>query len=297
MLFGNLQGRLVVAAADGAAVDVERASAGRFGPDPQSVYAAWDEFAAWAAGADLTAEAGAQPLDPARLGAPVPGPRQVFAVALNYPEHTAEAKMTLPESPLIFTKFPTCLAGAEAEVELPSDMTDWEVEVVLVIGREGHRVAEADAWDHVAGITVGQDLTARDVQRRGPAPQFSLGKSFPGFGPIGPWVATLDEVTDRDAIPLGCELNGERVQGGTTAEMIFSVPELIAYVSGVCTLLPGDLLFTGTPAGVGARRTPPRFLRPGDELVSRVEGVGEIVQRFVAGPEEQIDAKAMAKGA
>jgi 2-keto-4-pentenoate hydratase/2-oxohepta-3-ene-1,7-dioic acid hydratase in catechol pathway len=297
MLFGNLQGRLVVAAADGAAVDVERASAGRFGPDPQAVYESWDDFAAWAATADLHADAEAQPLDPARLDAPVPGPRQVFAVALNYPEHAAEAEMSKPDSPLVFTKFPTCLVGAEAEVALPTDMVDWEVEVVLVIGKEAHGVAEADAWEHVAGVTVGQDLSARDVQRRGPAPQFSLGKSFPGSGPIGPWVATLDEIADRDAIPLSCELNGERVQGGTTAEMIFSVPELIAYVSGICTLLPGDLLFTGTPAGVGARRTPPRFLRPDDVLVSRVDGVGEIVQRFVAGPEEQIDAKAMAKGA
>jgi 2-keto-4-pentenoate hydratase/2-oxohepta-3-ene-1,7-dioic acid hydratase in catechol pathway len=226
----------------------------------------------------------------------VPSPRQVFAVALNYPEHAAEAELTKPESPLIFTKFQTCLVGAAAEVPLPSAMVDWEVEVVVVIGREARHVAVADAWDHVAGVSVGQDLSARDVQRLGPAPQYSLAKSFPGFGPCGPWVATLDEV-ERDAIGLECELNGERVQSGTTAEMIFSVPELIAYLSGICPLLPGDLIFTGTPSGVGARRTPPRFLRPGDELVSRVVGVGEIVQRFVAGPEKQIDVNAMAKGA
>jgi 2-keto-4-pentenoate hydratase/2-oxohepta-3-ene-1,7-dioic acid hydratase in catechol pathway len=293
MLLGNLDGRLVVAA-DDAAVDVGRASAGRFGPDPQSVYAVWDDFVEWAAAGSF--EVAAEPLDEARLGPPVPRPRQVFAVALNYPEHVAEAEQTKPGSPLIFTKFPTCLVGAEAEVLLPTEMVDWEVEVVAVIGREARQVAAADAWDHVAGVTVGQDLSARDVQRLGPVPQFSLGKSFPGFGPCGPWVATLDEV-DRDAIALECELNGERVQSGTTAEMIFSVPELIAYLSGICPLLPGDLLFTGTPSGVGARCTPPRFLRPGDELVSRVAGVGEIVQRFVAGPEEQIDINAMAKGA
>ncbi|MFT3864337.1 MAG: fumarylacetoacetate hydrolase family protein [Solirubrobacterales bacterium] len=294
MLFGNLDGRLVVAA-DGAAIDVARASEGRFGPDPQSVYAVWDEFVEWAAA--IPPESAAEPVDESRLGPPVPAPRQVFAVALNYPEHAAEAEQTKPDSPLIFTKFPSCLVGADAEVAVPTEMVDWEVEVVAVIGRGGHRIAEADAWDHVAGVTVGQDISARDVQRQGPVPQFSMGKSFPGFGPTGPWVATLDELPDRDAITLECELDGERVQGGTTAEMIFSVPELIAWVSGICPLLPGDLLFTGTPSGVGARRTPPRFLRPGDELVSRVGGVGEIVQRFVAGPEEQIDAKAMAKGA
>lgn len=292
MLLGNLAGRLVIAA-DGAAVDVERASGGRFGPDPQGVYAVWEEFVDWADA--LPSEAAAEPVDATRLGPPVPAPRQVFAVALNYPEHAAEAQQERPETPLIFTKFPTCLAGAATEVALPGAMVDWEVEVVVAIGREARAVAAAEAWDHVAGVTAGQDLSARDVQRLGPVPQFSLGKSFPGFGPTGPWLATTDEL-DRDAIELECVLGGETVQRGTTAEMIFSVPELIAYVSGICPLLPGDLLFTGTPSGVGARRTPPRFLAPGDELVSRVAGVGEIVQRFVAGPGEGIDVNAEAKG-
>jgi 2,4-didehydro-3-deoxy-L-rhamnonate hydrolase len=294
MLLGNLDGRLVVAA-NGAAIDVARASGGRFGPDPQGVFDVWDDFVEWAALGSFDAEA--QPLDEGRLGPPVPAPRQVFAVALNYPEHAAEAEQSRPEAPLIFTKFPSCLVGASAAVALPTEMVDWEVEVVVAIGRQGRDISPDEAWEHVAGVTVGQDLSARDVQRMGPAPQFSMGKSFAGFGPTGPWLATLDEVADRDAIALECELNGERVQAGTTAEMIFSVPELIAWVSGICALLPGDLLFTGTPSGVGARRTPPRFLRPGDELVSRVDGVGEIVQRFGARTEEQIDAKAMAKGA
>jgi 2-keto-4-pentenoate hydratase/2-oxohepta-3-ene-1,7-dioic acid hydratase in catechol pathway len=292
MLLGNLAGRLVVAA-DGAAIDVERASSGRFGADPQGVYAVWGDFVDWAADVPLSS---AEPCDEARLGPPVPRPRQVFAVALNYPEHADEAGAEAPAAPLIFTKFPSCLAGPRATVALPSPMVDWEVEVVVAIGREARGVAVGEAWNHVAGVTVGQDISARDVQRIGPVPQFSLGKSFSGFGPTGPWLATLDELDDREAIPLSCELNGKGVQAGTSAEMIFSIPELIAYVSGVCPLLPGDLLFTGTPAGVGARRTPPRFLQPGDELVSRVGGVGEIVQRFVAGPEEQIDAKAEAKG-
>jgi 2,4-didehydro-3-deoxy-L-rhamnonate hydrolase len=290
MLVGNLEGRLVVAADDGA-IDVARASEGRFGPDPQSVFAVWDDFLAWAASMPSAA---AEPFDEGRLGAPVPSPRQVFGVALNYPEHAAEAEVARPEAPLLFTKFPSCLTGPFGAIEVPTPKVDWEVEVVVAIGREAHRIATRDAWDHVAGVTVGQDLSARDVQRIGPVPQFSLGKSYPGFGPCGPWLATLDEL-DRDAIELECELNGETVQRGTTAEMIFSIPELIAYVSGVCPLLPGDLLFTGTPSGVGARRTPPRFLRPGDELVSRVGGVGEMVQRFVAGPQLN-DVNAEVKG-
>jgi 2-keto-4-pentenoate hydratase/2-oxohepta-3-ene-1,7-dioic acid hydratase in catechol pathway len=293
MRIANHAGRAVLVVSDGRAADIATASDGRFGPDPQSVYAVWDEFVDWAEA--LPPGPATEPVDERRLGPPVPAPRQVFAVALNYPEHAAEAEQTRPEVPLIFTKFPTCLVGPAAEVALPSAMVDWEVEAVVVIGREARAVGAAAAWDHVAGVTLGQDLSARDVQRLGPAPQFSLGKSFPGFGPTGPWLATTDEF-DRDAIELECILGGEVVQRGSTAEMIFSVPELIAYVSGVCPLLPGDLLFTGTPSGVGARRTPPRFLAPGDELVSRAAGVGEIVQRFVAGPEEQNAVNPEAKG-
>lgn len=293
MLLGNLEGRLVIVA-DGAAVDVERASAGRFGSDPQLVYGRWEEFVEWARQASPPL-AGA-PLDPSLLGPPVPRPRQVFAVALNYPEHAAEAESAAPEVPLVFTKFPTCLTGPVAEVGLPSEMVDWEVELVVAIGREARAVEPGEAWDHVAGVTVGQDISARDVQRLGPAPQYSLGKSFPGFGPTGPWLATLDELDAADAM-LETRLNGEVVQRDSTASMIFPVPELLAYVSRICPLLPGDLLFTGTPSGVGARRQPPRFLQPGDELVSSVAGVGDIVQTFVAAPRPELSVNANAKGA
>src|SRR3954469_11579596 len=275
MRLANLNGRLVADTGSGFA-DVAQASDGRFGSSPQAVYDDWDAFAEWSQGGALEGDA---ELDPSQLGPPVPAPRQVFAVALNYPEHAAEANFTAPETPLIFTKFVTSLAGAQADVALPTDMVDWEVELVAVIGNGGAHISEADAWSHVAGVTVGQDLSARDVQRRGPAPQFSLGKSFPGFGPIGPWVVSTDEFGPAD-VELECLLNGESVQSETSAEMIFSVAELIAYISAITPLLPGDLLFTGTPSGVGARRDPPRFLRAGDELVSRIEGVGEIFQTF-----------------
>jgi 2,4-didehydro-3-deoxy-L-rhamnonate hydrolase len=275
MRLANLAGRLILADR-GDFVDAEAASGGRFGPDPQSIYERWGEFREWAAGAALD---GAHPFPVDALGPPVPTPRQVFAVALNYPEHAAEGGFTAPETPLIFTKFPTCLAGPRAAVGLATPFVDWEVELVVVIARRAEHVPAARAWEFVAGSMVGQDLSARDVQRRGPAPQFSLGKSFPDFGPTGPWVTTTEETGTGD-LELECLLNGEHVQRESTRAMIFSVPELIAFISAICPLLPGDLLFTGTPSGVGSRRDPPVYLRAGDELVSRISGIGEISQTF-----------------
>src|SRR3954469_9923833 len=178
------------------ALDVERASDGRFGADPQAIYERWDEFAAWAEGAS-----GGEPY--ASLNAPVPRPRQVFALGLNYADHAAEAGFDLPPMPLTFTKFPSCLAGPEESVAVATPKVDWEVELVVAIGRRAHRAS--DGWAHVAGLTVGQDLSAREVQLAGSPPQFSLGKSFPGFGPTGPWV----ETSRSDDLAISCTLNGE----------------------------------------------------------------------------------------
>ena len=277
MRLANHNGRLALAAPGGEFVDVAAASDGRFGPDPQTVYELWDAFGEWVATAELPA--GAE-LPVAELGAPVPSPRQVFAVALNYPEHAAEGGFSAPEEPLIFTKFSTCLTGPVTEVSLPTPRVDFEAELVCVIGRRAERVQEAAAWDHVAGLMVGQDLSARDVQLRGPAPQYSLGKSFPGFGPTGPWVVSTDEPGVTGELELESLLGGERMQHDTTASMIFPIPVLIAYISAICPLLPGDLIFTGTPSGVGFKRDPPRYLKAGDTLVSRISRLGEITQRF-----------------
>jgi 2-keto-4-pentenoate hydratase/2-oxohepta-3-ene-1,7-dioic acid hydratase in catechol pathway len=276
MRLANLAGRLVLDSGGGF-VDVYDASGGRFEADPQSVYERWDEFREWAAGASL---GGGQAIELDRLGPPVPRPRQVFAVALNYAEHAAEGGFAKPELPLIFTKFPTCLGGPVAAVTLATPFVDWEVELVVVIASLAAHVSEAAASSHVAGLTVGQDLSARDVQRAGPAPQYSLGKSFPNFGPTGPWVVTSDDPAIAGELELECLRNGERVQQDTTSSMIFSVAQLIAYISSICPLLPGDLLFTGTPSGVGSRRDPPTYLRAGDELTSRITGIGEIRQTF-----------------
>ena len=276
MKLANQDGRLVLVHGDGI-IDVADASDGRFSPDPQSIYERWDEFRAWPAPSTPTG-----PLDEAKLLAPVPRPRQVFAIGINYAGHAAEAGLDLPEFPPTFTKFPTCLTGPYVTVELPSGFVDWEVELVLVVGRHAYEVAEGDGWSHIAGVTVGQDLSERIVQTRPPAPQFSLGKSFPGFGPTGPWVITPDELAEPDDLELGCTVNGEEVQKSRTSDLIFGADALIHLLSSVTPLLPGDLIFTGTPAGVGGTRTPPRFLSPGDELVSTIEGIGTIRTRFTA---------------
>jgi 2,4-diketo-3-deoxy-L-fuconate hydrolase len=278
----NLRGRLVLVTDDGRrALDVSVASAGRFSADPQQIYEAWSEFVSWVSTVDLSA---ATPFSPEALGAPSPSPKQVFAIGLNYREHVAESNFAVPDEPtVLFTKWPSCLTGPVTTVELPSGgHTDWEVELVVVIGSFTHRVKEEQAWAHVAGLTVGQDLSERITQTSGPSPQFSLGKSLPGFGPTGPWLVTPDELADRDDLELGCAINGEQMQKGRTSDLVFSVPALISRLSHKLPLLPGDLLFTGTPAGVGLGRTPPRYLAPGDELVSYVTGVGELRQRFVA---------------
>jgi 2,4-diketo-3-deoxy-L-fuconate hydrolase len=281
MRIANLCGRLVLVTAGPAAVDVERASGGRFGPDPQAIYDDWDAFSTWARSADLS---GATRFAVADLGAPVPRPRQLLAIGLNYREHARESGFRVPEAPtVLFTKWVSCLTGPVSEVALPAGgHTDWEVELVVAIGRTARNVSEADGWDHVAGLTVGQDLSERIGQMSGPSPQFSLAKSLPGFGPTGPWLATPDEFDDRDDLELGCSINGEQMQKGRTRDLIFSVPAMIAALSRQILLLPGDLLFTGTPAGVGAGRDPQRWLKPGDELVSHVTGIGELRQRFAA---------------
>jgi 2,4-didehydro-3-deoxy-L-rhamnonate hydrolase len=275
MRIANADGRLVLLA-PGGGIDVADASGGRFGPDSHAVFARWDEFRAWAAGVRGVAT----PIDAARLGPPSPRPAQVFGIGLNYRDHAAEAGLPLPERLAVFTKFPTCLAGPNADVVLPSAAVDWEVELVAVIGARAYRVAEDAAWRHVAGLTVGQDVSERVVQWSGGG-QFSLGKSFPTFGPMGPCLVTPDELPRPDDLELGCGVNGEVVQRGRTADMIFSVPRIVAELSSVLPLLPGDVIFTGTPAGIGATRKPPVFLKAGDVLESHVEGIGTLRNRCV----------------
>jgi 2,4-didehydro-3-deoxy-L-rhamnonate hydrolase len=276
----NLAGRAVIVTHEGdsaAAIDVAIASNGRFGPDVQTIYDEWLAFTEWTAGTTLPAGAA---FDETQLRAPVPAPRQVFAIGINYQRHADEAGRTPPPIPATFTKFPACINGPFGQVRLPSDAVDWEVELVVVIGRRAEAVGEADAWSCVAGLTVGQDLSERKVQMAAGA-QFSLGKSYAGFAPMGPWVVSLDEVDDPNDLALGCSVDGEVMQNSRTGDLIFSVPRLIAELSAVLPLLPGDVIFTGTPEGVGAARQPPVFLRPGQVLETWIDGIGRMRNEMV----------------
>jgi 2-keto-4-pentenoate hydratase/2-oxohepta-3-ene-1,7-dioic acid hydratase in catechol pathway len=277
MRIANLDGRLSIVV-DELAVDVAEASGGRFGPEVQAIYERFDEFREWAAAAALPA---GRSFDPAELGAPAPHPRQLFAIGLNYSEHANESGFAAPPSPAVFTKFVTSITGPYSDVTLPQGNVDWEVELVAVIGKRAFHVREPEAWSHVAGLTVGQDISERALQMVGPVPQFSLAKSFPGFTPMGPWLVTADEFDNPDDLELTCAIDGEQMQKGRTSELIFSVPALIAKLSAVLPLLPGDVIFTGTPAGVGMGRSPQRYLQPGETLTSSIEGIGEMRQVLV----------------
>lgn len=268
MRIATINGRAAIVIGD-TAVDIATASDGRFGPDPQSVLADWEAFVA--AAASLSGPA--VPLDESALGNPVGLPGQVFAIGLNYRKHAEESGMAVPTVPATFTKFPASLSGPFDNIEIVGDSVDWEVELVAVIGRLADRVSEADAWSHVAGLTVGQDISDRTLQFAA-GNQFSLGKSRRGYGPMGPWMVTTDEFTNPNDLGLGCSVNGEVVQDARTSDLIFSIPQIIAELSAVLPLLPGDVIFTGTPSGVGMARKPPRALAPGDVLETWVEGIG-----------------------
>lgn len=188
--------------------------------------------------------------------------------------------MEVPENPLVFAKFTGCISAPNAEIELRSDAADYEAELVVVIGTAGRDIPEASAWDHVFGLTVGQDISDRALQFAAKPPHFDLGKSRDTYGPVGPVVIAPDGVEDRDALGLGCSVNGETRQEGSTADMIFPVAYLIHYISKVVTLQPGDLIFTGTPAGIGAMQLV--FLQPGDVIETWVEGIGRIRNECVA---------------
>ena len=289
MRIANLSGRSVLLSAE-KALDVEAASGGRFSADPQAIWAEWAAFTTWAQDIHIDGHEDAVPFAVADLGAPVPRPGQVFAIGLNYADHAAESKMEVPENPIVFTKFPSSLTGPEATVTLSGDRVDWEAELVLVIGAGGRNVPLESAWDAVAGLTVGQDISDRTVQNWGRPAQFNLGKSFAQYAPTGPAVVTLDEVRtahDPDALHIGCEIidapgDEPRVlQDGTTADLIFPVSQLIARLSAIVELRPGDLVFTGTPAGVGLGREPQEFLRPGQVLTTGIQGIGTIRQTFI----------------
>jgi 2,4-didehydro-3-deoxy-L-rhamnonate hydrolase len=284
MRFANHDGRLLLVAADGdrlpeRGIDLHAASDGAIPAQPELAFERWDEVVALARELEAPADVA---IDPDRLGSPSPAPRQIFGVGLNYPGHAGEAGMAVPDVPLIFTKLQPSVTGPYGAIALTTAAVDWEVEVAVVIGRAARDIAAADAWQVVAGVTAGQDLSDREIQMRPAAtPQFGLGKSLPGFAPLGPVLVTADEFSDPDDIELSCSLNGVEVQRDRSSAMLFSVGELIEYLSAITPLWPGDVIFTGTPGGIGMAQDPPRYLAPGDELESFVAGVGSMRHTFV----------------
>jgi len=278
MKIANYAGRAVLIQND-QVVDIEKASAGKFGPDLMSIYERWSEFLAAASSFSLT---DSEALNESKLLSPIPAPRQVFGIGLNYHSHAKEAGVGAPAIPPVFTKYPSSLSGPFANIPRSGETVDWEAEVVVVIGKSARNVSEADAWSHVAGLSVGQDISERNVQFLAGG-QFSLGKSYEGFGPIGPWLVTLDEVKDPDDLHITCKINDQVTQSESTKDMVFNVSQLINQISAVTTLWPGDIIFSGSPAGVGLFEQPSRYLQVGDVVETNVEGIGTIRNNVVAG--------------
>ena len=223
-------------------------------------------------------------LDPASLtfAAPIPRPPKLICIGLNYRDHAAESKLAIPEVPTMFAKFPTAVIGPGHPIVLPKNSAkpDYEAEFAVVIGRRGRHVAE-DRWrDYVFGYTILNDVSARDFQMA--TSQWMIGKTFDTFAPFGPAIVTADEIADPHNLRISLTLTGETMQDSNTSNLIFKLPQLIAYLSSVFTLEPGDIIATGTPAGVGFARKPPRWLQPGDEVRIRIEGLGELVNPVVA---------------
>jgi 2-keto-4-pentenoate hydratase/2-oxohepta-3-ene-1,7-dioic acid hydratase in catechol pathway len=214
------------------------------------------------------------------LGLCVPRPHKVFGIGLNYRSHAEESGMEFPPNPLVFAKFPNCLTGPTDDITIFGPTTDWEAELVVVMGTHARDIAAEDAWDNIAGLTCGQDISERTTQFASKPPHFDLGKSFDTYGPIGPAIVSPDQLPDPGNLALACDVNGERRQEARTNDLIFDIPTLVAYISGICTLEPGDLIFTGTPSGVGFMSG--TFLQPGDVVTTSIEGLGKIVNRCVA---------------
>ncbi|MFE2091755.1 fumarylacetoacetate hydrolase family protein [Streptomyces sp. NPDC059460] len=274
MRLANVGGRASIILGD-RVLDVHTASAGELGPDP-AVLSDLAHHQLLGQLADAADSETLPVLDPALLGAPTPKPGKVIALALNYRSHAEESGKAIPDEPHVMVKFPSSICGPYDNVILPEgrNMIDYEAEIVLVVGKRCTAVSEAEAWDVVAGVTCGQDISDRGEQFRPPIKQFSMAKSYDTFGPTGPFLVTPDDLVDRDDIEMTCRVNGEQVQYARSSDFIFSVPTQIAWLSRFVTLEPGDLIFTGTTGGVGESRTPELFLQDGWTVETEIPGIG-----------------------
>jgi 2-keto-4-pentenoate hydratase/2-oxohepta-3-ene-1,7-dioic acid hydratase in catechol pathway len=244
-----------------------------------------DALSVIAAGLTAIDKPGAYPghkLDQVRLHAPLANPPRLFAIGLNYREHAIESKLPFPDFPVVFFKLQTAIVGPGQAIVLPknSNEPDYEAELAFVIGKGGFRIP-ASAWrEHVYGYTIVNDVSARDIQRS--TTQWSMSKSFPTFCPMGPAIVTADEIADPHQLAIGLSIDGQVLQNSTTSELLFKIPALIEYLSSIAPLLPGDIVSTGTPSGVGMGRTPKRWLKPGDNVTVTIEGLGSLTNPVVA---------------
>ena len=235
----------------------------------------WRDYAATAGGRTTLRE-------DVSFAATIPSPRKILCAGLNYRSHITETGRLEPAHPFFFPKFDNSLIGAHDDIPLPaiSDTVDWEAELTIVIGSPARRVAEREALRHVAGYTVMNDVSVREWQRHGPT--WTAGKTFEGMTPVGPVLLTTDELPDGEPdLLITCSIGDTEVQRARTSDLLFGVAELVAYLSQVMTLMPGDLIATGTPSGIGSTRTPPRFLKPAELLRTEIEGIGELANRCV----------------
>ncbi len=209
-----------------------------------------------------------------KIDAPISAPKNCYAVGLNYRNHAEEAGMDIPSVPMVFTKHTTCLVGPNSTIEMRSDHVDYEAELVVVIGQPGKDILKDKAWNHVAGLCVGQDISDRTVQFSSKPPQFNLGKSFDTFGPMGPYLVSPDSLQNKESLQIECKVNQEVRQKDNTNDLIFDIPSIISYLSEIVTLNTGDVIFTGTPGGVGVMEG--KFLKDGDVLRTSIEGLGTL---------------------
>jgi 2,4-diketo-3-deoxy-L-fuconate hydrolase len=279
MKLANVGGRSAIVSNAGRFADIESATGGEVAADPMQAIFALDRLRS------IDVPDGAPMLNGQKLGPPVPRPGKVLGAGINYFGHAREAGFEIPTEPLLFAKLPSSICGPRDDIVLPEGRVevDWEAEVVIVIGRRARHVSKEEAWEYVAGLTAGQDISDRAEQFRS-LRQFTMGKSFDTYAPIGPYLVTPDEFPNPEDVRVTCWIDGEEVQDGRTGDCIFTAPELVSWASQICTLEPGDLIFTGTPSGVGYIREPPRFLLPGNRLDTEVEQIGRLENRCVPGP-------------
>lgn len=264
-------------APDGARVD-----ASAFGEDWDEAFFGSDGLARLVPWAEGNLESAPRVPEGERLGPPVGRPSKIICIGLNYADHAKESGIALPKEPVLFFKATTALSGPDDDVVLPrgSSKTDWEVELAVVIGREGKRIRRDNAWDYIAGYTVMNDVSGREAQFGDG--QWFRGKSFDSFAPLGPVLVTPDEIDDITNLTLTARVDGAVMQTGSTGDLVFDIPHLLAYISEDITLVPGDIISTGTPAGVGIFRDPPITLAAGNVVTCRIDGIGELVNPVVA---------------